>query len=243
MKMKVILIIVSLIFIAPIVCADFVSSDKVSFDINTSGNKNNQHLNLTGIIPIKAVSGYLGIQYTYTGNLLSGIEFDVSNQLKTRLEGGYHYGHFGLRGYVRYGKDDTLLQDHLIHSGIYLHIDLIKSDTLSTDIGIGTWLEREELLPEYQNTEEDFIVSTGLRGHLQVKLNRLSVLTEFLPTHDFSEYTIRILPVYEIPVLKVFFIDQISVIVQGTIEYRSETKHINIDPWHYTWTQSLRWKF
>lgn len=243
LKLKVILIIVSLVLITPIVCADFVPSDKVSFDINTSGNKLDQRINVVGTIPIKAVSGYLGIQYTYIGDLLSEDKYTLSTHLKSRLEGGYHDGHFGLRGYIRYGKDDIIKQDHLIHGGIYLHIDLIKSDTLSVDTGLGTWLEREQLLPYYQDVEKDYIVSTGIRSHLQVKMNKLSVLTEFLPRQDFKQITIRILPIYEIPLFKVAFISQVSMVIHGTIEYRSETHHEDIDPWTYTWTHSLRWKF
>ena len=100
-----------------------------------------------------------------------------------------------------------------------------------------------KILPEYQDSENAFFNDSGLRGHLQGKLKKLSVMVEFLPTHDFSRYSIRILPTFEIPLVKVLFVEQISTVVTGAIEYDSESTHVSVDKWQYHWTHSLRWKF
>ena len=235
-------IVFCMLLVAPIVCADFVASDKPSFDVSTNGSKDFQNLTLTGTIPLKAINGYVGIQYWRSGALFGDEASSPAKHIKGRLEGGYHFGMFGLRGYTRYGRESVMLQDALWHGGAYFHVDIVKTDTFEINTGLGTWIQREDLLPKYQDTENAFI-SNGPRAHLQGKWKKASLLVEFLPVHDFSDYTVRIIPVFEVPLFEVLFVEQISTVVTGAIEYRSSTRHVDIEPWQYHWTHALRWKF
>ena len=236
------IVILSLMF-CEIANADFVPSDKPSFDVSTSGNRGHQNITVTGTLPIKPINGYVGIQYWFAGKFFDDDASSVlSEHVKARAEGGYHRGRFGLRGYARYGRESVMLQDSLFHSGTYLHLDIIKTDNLEVNGGIGTWIQREDLLPEYQDTETAFI-SGGPRAHLQGKWKKATLLVEFLPEHTFKDFTFRIVPIFEVPLFKVLFIEQIAAVVTGAIEYRSSTQHVDIAPWQWHWTHALRWKF
>ena len=148
----------------------------------------------------------------------------------------------GLRGYARYGRESVMLQDSFWHGGMYLHIDIVKNENLKINTGLGTWIQREDLLPEYQETENSFI-STGPRAHLQGKWKKFSVLVEFLPEYTFKDYTFRVIPILEVPLVKVIFIDQVSTVITGAIEYRSSVRHFDINQLQWHWTHTLRWKF
>ena len=92
MKFRIFLTIISILLITTIVCADFVASDKPSFDVSTNGNRDHQNYTFTGTIPVKKLNGYVGVQWIHTRDS----DAQTSDHIKSRAEGGYHYGKFGI---------------------------------------------------------------------------------------------------------------------------------------------------
>ena len=234
------LTIIPLIFIlsASGLYADFVPTDRPSFDFTSGGINDIQHVSVGGVIPLKALDGYVGGQWIHTAE---------AHHAKARIEAGHDFGLLGVRFYARYGKNSVMQPDPTITGGGYVHADLIETDTIGINVGIGLWadkrLEKDILAEDADADVEKDAIGKGFYKSLKLRYRSLNVHSEFLPTHDFESWLLRITPSVEVPLFKVLFFEQVSAVLTGGVEYHSDTGDADFEPLQYHWTHQLRWKF
>lgn len=224
-----------LFFVFTNICvADFMVSDNPTFDVSAGWSKNSLRLDIQTVLPIK--DGYAGVEWVKE----SGYEY-----LNSRLEQRYRIGQIGIAGYGRYNKSSLMLHEHLIGVGANIELYLYEKHDNNVHVGIGTWASSEKLLKEYDSGTGGTVegVDFGPRAHIAINLKKFSLLTEGLFNPDGKNYTIRFLPHLELPIVKLFFIEQISLVFSARVEYFSETKHPEIDDFHWSWKHSWRLPF
>lgn len=217
--------------------ADFHFTDRPSFSFNGGGLRHFKDFTVSGTLPVKAIDGNIGARYIRDG--LSSEE-TTETHLRASAEGGYTWGRFGVRAYGRYGRESVMLQKGLWHGGFNVEIGVYEKGDLSVKAGLGTWAERHELIEAYQAEAAD--VDFGPRVHLTLKDTYWTLNSVFLLNTD-KTYEVRNAINLEIPLFKILFVDQIYAAVSGSVEYYSETKHIEVDPLQWNWRHELRWKF
>lgn len=238
MRLFWIVIILILLIIFPAM-AEYSVPDRPSFSFNTHGNSEYQTWTLSGTMPIDAIQGYAGGQWVRFQSGESASDY-ISDYVTARLEGGYHRGKLGVRGYGRYETKTYAGQQGLWHGGGYLHIDIIDQPTIKLHTGLGAWIAQEHFLEKYGL---DSSVNVGPHAHCELQLAYISVLAEWLPNHTLDDYTVRIIPLWEVPLFKVLFVEQISLQLSGHIEYKSSTHHVEIEPWQWHWKHALKFGF
>lgn len=232
------LLILILLIVFPAM-AEYAVHDRPSFAVNTHGNAEYQTWTLTGTMPLNFMMGYAGADWVH---FQSNQDTPNANNdyIKARLEGGYHMGKLGARGYGRFETKTYVGQKGLIHGGVYLNIDIIDQPTIKFHTGIGAWMHQQHFLEEYNI---DTTVDMGPHLHAELQLANISVLAECLPNYTLDDYTVRIIPLWEVPLFKVLFVEQISLQLSGHIEYKSSTHHVEIEPWQWHWKHALKFGF
>ena len=218
--------------------ADFHITDRPSFGFSGSGFSGfGNHWLATGIMPLKAIDGYAGASWIHDDS------DDASRKhIRVRLEGGHSWDWFAIRGYGKYGRESAMLQEGLWHGGFNVEARLYEKKEMSVVAGLGTWAEKQTLLDGYKVNPKDEGLDFGPRAHLTLKHKHLTLNTEFLLNAD-KTYQVRQFIGAEIPLVKLFWLEQIYLAVSGNIEYYSVTKHISIDALQWNWRHELKWKF
>ena len=216
--------------------SEFSVDHHPDISISNHGNKGYHTLSLSGTYPLNFINGYIGAEWIH----LSKDNSDNDNFIRARLEGGYNFGKLGIRVYGRYNSKTISDQDHFIHGGKYLNIKLVDKPKFKFRTGIGAWIAQEELSENYNI---DNLLEYGPEIHCEFKIFNIFTLAEFLPSKDFDNYTIRIIPIWTYPVAKILFLDQISIRISGEIQYDSLTHHLKIDPWQWHWKNAISFGF
>lgn len=214
--------------------SEFSVNQKPNFSVETHGNADYQTLNLSATYPLNFINGYIGAEWLH---FQSEDNPKDSNYVRARLDGGYHFGRIGLRGYGRYGKSQIYSRESLLHGGAYVHIDVIENHF---DLGVGTWLAQEELHIDY---DIDASLETGPQLHAELRFSNISVLAEYLPDYGFENYKLRIIPIWKIPVGKFLFLNKIFLAISGEMEYDNDRLHEDIDLWQWQWKNAVNFEF
>lgn len=239
------------IFCLSVLCvsAGFTPSDRPTFSVSGNGLSNIGNWTASGTIPLEFIDGYLGARYMH-----DSIPDDETSRthLRARVEGGHKWGWFGIRAYGRYGRESVMLQKGLWHGGLNLEAKLFEKDDLTLTAGVGTWAEYYQLLDRYNlegletGLESDDQYRDGIylgpRAHLTLRDKHWLLNTNFLLNHD-NTYQIRNYFDFEIPLVKLLFIEQIYLSLNGSVEYYSKPHVVKIDPLQWNWRHELRWKF
>lgn len=236
MRIFCVIVILLFLFVFPAI-AEYAVPDRPNFSVNTHGDASYQTWTVSGTVPLDFIQGYAGGEWVH---FQSGESVANSDYIKARVEGGYHIGRLGFRGYVRYGERSIAAQDGLVHGGGYLHIDIIDEPTIKLNAGIGAWIAQEKFLDGYTLEPS---VDVGPHLHSELQLPNISVLAECLPNHTLDAYTVRVIPIWEVPLFKVLFVEQVSLEISGEIEYKSSTHHVEIEPWQWHWKHALKFGF
>jgi len=229
------ILIITLLIVLPAI-AEYNVGDSPSLHIAGHGESSYLTWNAIGTMPLDFINGYAGAEWSH----ISGENDFTSDNIRARLEGGYHFGALGIRGYARYGQSHSMGSDNMYHGGAYLHIDIIDQPTIRFTAGIGAWMKYESFLEEY---DVDDTSEAGPHAHAELQLKNISLLAECLPNHTLDDYTVRIIPIWEMPLFKVLFVEQVSLEISGQIAYKSATHHIEIEPWQWHWKHALKFGF
>lgn len=218
---------------------DFHTPDKPSFSLTGGGIQHIGNFDASGAIPLKFIDGYVGVRY-----LRDGIPDDETSRthLRARIEGGKQWGRVGLRAYGRYGRESAMIEKGLYHGGANVEVDLFQRGDLRAIVGVGTWAERREILEEYLETVSEQGVNFGPRAHLTLRDTNWTVNSAFL-LHSDKTYQIRSFFDVEIPLFKLLFIEQVSLVGTGHVGYYSQTYHVDVDNLQWNWSKTLRVKF
>ena len=215
--------------------SEFSSDNKLNISLGAQGNTDYQTWNLSGTLPLNFINGYLGAEWL---RLQSGNHID--NFIRGRIEGGYHIKKIGLRIYSRYGEKSMPEQSHKLHSGIYLHFDLIDKTGLKLNSGLGIWASQKHDIRSKLNFGKD--LESGPQVHLGLKLTNFHVLCEYLPSSNFEKYDIRIIPTLDIPLVKPFLSKKMLLQLSCEIIY-TNSENINSDNLSWHWKNSFQIKF
>ena len=217
--------------------ADIVRPDKPTFSLSSGGDTAHQHWSLTGIVPIGNWFG--GIQWTHAKD--NGAR--TSNDLRGRIEGMHRWGIWGVNTYGRYGKRSVMAQKHIFQGGLALDIQVVHTDDVGFHVGVGTYAEHETLEAEYQAVLENASLDFGPRAHLNLRWRAIILQNEVLLGSDFKPYKTHTHFEVNIPIVDLFFIEKISLVIAGGVEYNLKTKHRDIDALQWHWAHMLRWGF
>ena len=238
--------VISLAFIPQNSFGDFAETDKPTFSFNGSGIQNLGNWNLSGIIPLKAINGKIGVRYLHDE---IPDEETTRTHLRARLNGGWDWGKIGLQIYTRYGRESVMLQKGLYHGGFNFEIDFYENEDFQLFMSLGVWTEQQELLEEYVNMpdttdimESEDNIDFGPQIHLTLK-DKYWVLNSALLLNADKTYQIRNFFDIEYPLFKVLFIDEVSLAVSGYVDYYSATEHLLIDNLQWSWHHQVRFKF
>lgn len=214
--------------------AEFGDIDKASVHGSFDGYKGHQGGSLSGVLPLGFINGYVGGE-----TFIHRYDGDISHESRVRLEGGLETERVGVRGYVRYGKQNAMGVHARYHAGAYGFVYLYKSEGLEITTGLGTWAEQVRLLEIFRLTEDDGAgYEFGPRAHFDIEWKNLSILTEFLPSYHFRQVGIRVLPTYK---QHIFW--NIYYVVSGSADYISESYHIDADNWNFQLSHRVAWEF
>ena len=228
---------VMLLFFCLFASADFVKPERPTFSLSSGGDTAFQHWSLTGIVPRGDWFG--GLQWTHAKN--NGER--TSNDLRARIEGMHHWDIWGVHAFGRYGKRSVMAQKHLFQGGLALDLQVVHTDDVGFHVGVGTYAEHETLEAEYQSVLENASLDFGPRGHLNLRWRWIILQNEVLLRPDFKPYKTHSHFEVNIPLVKLFFFEQISLLLAGGLEYNLETKHREIDALQWHWAHMLRWGF
>jgi len=216
--------------------AEYSVEDRPNFSVSTHGNNDKQTMTLSATYPLDFINGYAGVEWIHFRDEAP----DHHDYIRARIEGGYHRGMFGLRLYSRYGKKTLSEQESLFHGGMFFHVDIINQPTIKLNGGVGTWLAQEELHADFNvNTDMEW----GPQAHIELQFPYISVLTEFLPTHRFNNFQVRVLPILILPISKISIINLVALEISGEIQYDNITHHVDIEPWNWHWKNALNFSF
>ena len=213
--------------------AEFGDTEKRNVHVSLHGGWTKQHAAVSGVLPLGMINGYLGGEA-----ILTRVDKEIDHDSRARLEGGIDTDLLGIRAYGRYGRTNAMGIDSLFHAGAYASIYLYSSDKFKVSTGLGTWAESTRLLEELRLPDYEAGIDFGPRAHLNVDIGNLSVLTEFLPFHDFDVYTVRVLPAYRLQI-----IGRIAYLITLEANYRSEAHAVDVDNWHGRFIHKLGWEF
>ena len=203
-------------FAAILVCssvsyADFMVSDKPTFDVSIGKFKDAPRWDIKTMIPI--FDGYAGVEW---------VKEDDYKYINSRLEQRYKLGSLALAGYSRY-THNSQIHDPIMHFGV--NVEWHPNDNIH--FGLGTWTPSED-------------IDLNPRAHIGINFKHFSFLAEGMLERD-KNYTIRFLPHAEIPIVKLFFIEQISLVFSAKVEYFSAYED-HIDYSDLNWSWSHRWR-
>ena len=231
-------IIVAMLFlICMFAIADFVKPERPTFSLSSGGDTAHQHWSLIGIVPLG--ESFAGVQWTHAKD--NGER--TSNDLRARVEGMHRWGIWGLNGFGRYGKRSVMAQKHYFQGGFGLDIQVVHTDNVGFHVGVGTYGEHETLEEEYQAVLENASLAFGPRAHLNLRWRAILLQNEVLLDSGFKPYKTHTHLEVNIPILDLFFIEQISLVIAGGLEYNLLTKHEDIDALQWHWAHMLRWGF
>lgn len=222
------------------VSADIVDAERPTFDFTSNGNREYHHWTATAKLPIGFINGGIDADWLHAHSAGE----TATNHLEFTLDGGYHFKRVGLRAYTRYGRKSVMQQDSHWQGGVYLHVDVVEHKDFEIDTALLLWADQERLLEFYQPTEtEADDISFGPGVHLNFRYKRLKLNTEFLLDNGFEKYRIIATPEFEIPLFKILFLEPISLVLTGDVEYRRMSRHVDIKNFQWHGGHRLRWKF
>ena len=219
------------------VSADIVRPKRPKFSMASGGDSVYQHWTMTGIIPVGNWFG--GVQWTHARN--DGEQ--SSNDLRARIEGLDHWNVFGYHTFARYGKRSVMAQDRFFQGGLALDLKLVHTDDVGVHVGLGSYAEHETLQEEYQAVIENASVAVAPRGHLNLRWKGIILQNEALLDSSLKLYKTHSHFEVNIPITKLLFFEQISLVLAGGLEYNRQTKHVDIQPVQWHWAHMLRWGF